>query len=122
VPVRGAEEIEVRAFVVRLPSGVRYWTVLDDSLAVVAEADAFLRHIRFGRAGPGRDAAPAAARVRQQPDAGSGLDEVAELLGHASMSSSQGYLHQGSEVASDGRETAGRLISATSEWPSSSAA
>ena len=26
-------------------------------------------------------------------DAGSGLDEIAELLGHASMSSSQVYLH-----------------------------
>lgn len=35
----------------RLPSGARYWTVLDDELAVVAEADAFLRHVRFGRDG-----------------------------------------------------------------------
>lgn len=41
----------MRAFPVRLPSGVRYWTVLDDSLAVVGEADAFLRHVRFGRDG-----------------------------------------------------------------------
>ena len=41
----------MRAFPVRLPSGVRYWTVLDDSLAVVDEADAFLRHVRFGRDG-----------------------------------------------------------------------
>jgi len=39
----------VRPFVVSLPSGVRYWTVLDDDLAVVAEADAFLRHLRLGR-------------------------------------------------------------------------
>jgi len=39
----------VRAFLVRLPSGARYWTVLDDDLAVVGEADAFLRHLRFGR-------------------------------------------------------------------------
>ena len=39
----------MRAFPVRLPSGVRYWTVLDEDLAVVAEADAFLRHVRFGR-------------------------------------------------------------------------
>ena len=39
----------MRAFPVRLPSGVRYWTVLDDDLAVVGEADAFLRHVRFGR-------------------------------------------------------------------------
>ena len=36
---------------VRLPSGVRYWTVLDEDLAVVEEADAFLRHVRFGRDG-----------------------------------------------------------------------
>ena len=41
----------MRAFPVRLPSGVRYWTVLDEDLAVVAEADAFLRHVRFGSDG-----------------------------------------------------------------------
>jgi integrase/recombinase XerD len=41
----------VRAFLVRLPSGVRYWTVLDEDLAVVGEADAFLRQVRFGRDG-----------------------------------------------------------------------
>ena len=39
----------MRPFVVALPSGVRYWTVLDDDLVVVAEADAFLRHLRLGR-------------------------------------------------------------------------
>lgn len=41
----------MRAFLVRLPSGVRYWTVLDEDLAVVDEVDAFLRHVRFGRDG-----------------------------------------------------------------------
>lgn len=41
----------MRAFRVKLPSGVCYWTVLDDDLAVVAEADAFLRHLRLGRDG-----------------------------------------------------------------------
>ena len=41
----------MRAFPVTLPSGVRYWTVLDDELAVVEDADAFLRHVRFGRDG-----------------------------------------------------------------------
>jgi integrase/recombinase XerD len=41
----------VRAFPVRLPSGVRYWTVIDEDLAVVGEVDAFLRHVRFGRDG-----------------------------------------------------------------------
>lgn len=40
---------DVRAFPVRLPSGVCYWTVLDDDLAVVDVADAFLRHVRLGR-------------------------------------------------------------------------
>ena len=35
----------------RLPSGQRYWTVLDESLRVVAVADGFLRHQRFGRDG-----------------------------------------------------------------------
>ncbi|MFJ5678092.1 hypothetical protein [Streptomyces sp. NPDC093097] len=34
----------------KLPSGERYWTVLDGQMAVVPEADAFLRHVRFGRA------------------------------------------------------------------------
>lgn len=41
----------MRVFPVRLPSGVRYWTVLDESLMVVPAADAFLRHVRFGRDG-----------------------------------------------------------------------
>jgi integrase/recombinase XerD len=41
----------VKAFPVRLPSGVRYWTVLDEDLSTVACADAFLRHVRFGRDG-----------------------------------------------------------------------
>jgi integrase len=41
----------VRAFPVTLPSGARYWTVIDDDLAVVGEADEFLRHVRFGRDG-----------------------------------------------------------------------
>lgn len=41
----------MRAFPVRLPSGVKYWTVIDDDLAVVGEVDAFSRHVRFGRDG-----------------------------------------------------------------------
>ena len=36
---------------VRLPSGARYWTVLDGELAVVPVADSFLRQVRFGRDG-----------------------------------------------------------------------
>jgi integrase/recombinase XerD len=43
--------MRVRAFPVRLPSGARYWTVIDEDLAVVGEADEFLRHLRFGRDG-----------------------------------------------------------------------
>jgi integrase/recombinase XerD len=39
----------VRAFAVRLPSGVRYWTVLDSDLRIHRAADDFLRHLRFGR-------------------------------------------------------------------------
>ena len=35
----------------RLPSGQRYWTVLGQDLQVVAVADSFLRHQRFGRDG-----------------------------------------------------------------------
>ena len=41
----------MRAFPVRLPSGARYWTVLDQDLRVVPVADSFLRHVRFGRDG-----------------------------------------------------------------------
>ena len=41
----------MRAFPVRLPSGQRYWTVLDEDLQVVGVADEFLRHQRFGRDG-----------------------------------------------------------------------
>jgi len=41
----------MRAFPVRLPSGVGYWTVLDEDLTVVAVADGFLRQLRFGRDG-----------------------------------------------------------------------
>ena len=33
----------MRAFPVRMPSGARYWTVLDEELAVVTVADSFLR-------------------------------------------------------------------------------
>ena len=41
----------MRAFPVRLPSGARYWTVLDSDLQVVPAADSFLRQVRFGRDG-----------------------------------------------------------------------
>jgi integrase/recombinase XerD len=41
----------MRAFPVVLPSGARYWTVLDEDLAVVPVADGFLRYVRFGRDG-----------------------------------------------------------------------
>ncbi|MEV6849904.1 tyrosine-type recombinase/integrase [Actinoplanes sp. NPDC051411] len=39
----------MRAFAVRLPSLQVYWTVLDDELRVVEQAEEFLRHLRFGR-------------------------------------------------------------------------
>jgi integrase/recombinase XerD len=41
----------MRAFPVSLPSGQRYWTVLDEDLQIVAIADEYLRHQRFGRDG-----------------------------------------------------------------------
>jgi len=40
--------VEVQAFPVRLPSGTTYWTVLDDDLVVMAEADTYLHQLRFG--------------------------------------------------------------------------
>jgi len=39
----------MRAFPVRLPSSVRYWTVVDDEYRVVAVADGYLQHLRFGQ-------------------------------------------------------------------------
>ncbi|KOT44836.1 tyrosine-type recombinase/integrase [Streptomyces rimosus] len=39
----------MRAFPVVMPSGQRYWTVLDDDLEVVPEADRWLQNLRFGR-------------------------------------------------------------------------
>jgi integrase len=48
---RPESEKIMRAFPVRLPSGQRYWTVLDEDLQLVAVADDFLRHQRFGRDG-----------------------------------------------------------------------
>lgn len=38
-----------RKFVVRLPSGDRYWTVLDPVARTVVEADEWLLHLRLGR-------------------------------------------------------------------------
>ncbi|MDP4510366.1 tyrosine-type recombinase/integrase [Nonomuraea turcica] len=39
----------MQVFPVTLPSGARYWTVLDESMAVVPTVDEYLRHLRFGR-------------------------------------------------------------------------
>ena len=39
----------MRAFPVRLPSSVRYWTVVDDGYRVVRVADDYLQHLRLGR-------------------------------------------------------------------------
>jgi site-specific recombinase XerD len=40
---------QFRAFGVRLPSGERYWTVIDERYRPVPEADEFLLHLRLGR-------------------------------------------------------------------------
>ncbi|MFI2259212.1 tyrosine-type recombinase/integrase [Streptomyces tubercidicus] len=39
----------MRAFPVVLPSGQKYWTIVDDDLEVVPLADHWLRNLRFGR-------------------------------------------------------------------------
>jgi site-specific recombinase XerD len=54
--------------------------------------------------------------------AGIDLLVLRELMGHASPETTAGYVHQGSEVASDGRESAGRLLRGHSEWGSLTAA
>ena len=60
--------MRVRAFLVRLPSGPRYWTVLDENLAVVGEADVFLRHVRFGLGDWAAYAADVARSQQHNPD------------------------------------------------------
>ncbi len=44
----------MRAFRVQMPSGSRYWTVLDDAMDVVPVADRYLLELRFGRDGAER--------------------------------------------------------------------
>lgn len=39
----------MRTFPVEMPSGSRYWTVLDEAMDVVPIADRYLRELRFGR-------------------------------------------------------------------------
>ena len=45
----GVEGMPVRAFRVTLPSGERYWTVVDHEYRVVGDVDVYLRHLRFGQ-------------------------------------------------------------------------
>jgi integrase/recombinase XerD len=45
----GVEGMPVRAFRVTLPSGERYWAVVDDEYRVVGDVDEYLRHLRFGQ-------------------------------------------------------------------------
>jgi integrase len=45
---------------------------------------------------------------------GASIDVVKELLGHASIRSTEVYLHQPSGIASAGRETAGQQVAAGS--------
>ncbi|MEW2121207.1 tyrosine-type recombinase/integrase [Streptomyces sp. NPDC005474] len=49
VVIGSSREVAVRAFLVRMPSGLRYWTVVDGDLRVVADADLFLRELRLAR-------------------------------------------------------------------------
>ena len=45
----GLEGMPVPAFRVTLPSGERYWTVVDDDYRVVGDVDVYLRDLRFGQ-------------------------------------------------------------------------
>jgi integrase/recombinase XerD len=54
----------MQAFPVRLPSGVAYWTVLDDELKVLAEAAAYLHQLWFGG-----DAAESTTKATSRPGA-----------------------------------------------------
>jgi hypothetical protein len=48
---------------------------------------------------------------------GADLQAVKERLGHASMATTEKYLHKPSGIASDGRVCAGRLVSRVPQWP-----
>lgn len=39
----------MRAFLVKLPSSVRYWTVVDDGYQVVRVVDDYVQYLRLGR-------------------------------------------------------------------------
>jgi integrase/recombinase XerD len=39
----------LQPFPIQMPSGSRYWTVLDEAMNVVPVADRYLRELRFGR-------------------------------------------------------------------------
>lgn len=47
--IKKEQRYRVRAFMVQMPSGGQYWTVIDDELNVEPVADRFLRELRFGR-------------------------------------------------------------------------
>jgi hypothetical protein len=49
-------------------------------------------------------------------DAGVPVHMLRKIAGHGSLVTTQRYLHQPSGIASAGRETAGRLVSAGAEW------
>lgn len=49
LPNNEEQRYTMRAFVVKMPSGSRYWTVLDERMDAVPVADRFLRELRFGR-------------------------------------------------------------------------
>jgi integrase len=50
------------------------------------------------------------------------LPTISAVLGHASPESTNLYMSEGSEIASDGRKAAGRLASGALEWRSPSVA
>jgi integrase len=62
----------------------------------------------------------AAYRMAEGPELP--LTDVQFVLGHALLTTTQLYVNQGSEVASEGRVFAGRLLSGVSGWVWCSAA
>ncbi|BDM70224.1 hypothetical protein HEK616_37110 [Streptomyces nigrescens] len=70
----------MRAFPVVLPSGQKYWTVLDDDLEVVPVADRWLRNLRFGR-----DRAELTTKALKEPSSlrgrhGEGMRSTARII------------------------------------------
>lgn len=105
----------MQGFPVRLPSGAVYWTVIDRDLAVVLEADRYLRHVRFGQDGAELTTRTYAGAIalylrwcertsRDWRTAAEHMGMFMTWLRHAPASAADGAAESGGVFAGPGRE------------------